>query len=228
VSVIEFIFMLTRDDVTLHDAREVYASVAGTGVRHVGCKDVGLPPDELTALLRDIRANGHQTYLEVVSETEEATLESARAAARMRPDYLIGGTLIEPVQEILAGTGVRFFPYVGQIVGHPCLLRGSIDEIVADTERAAALGVDGINLLAYRYDGDVEALVRAVVGATSLPVICAGSVDSVERIRALDGCGAWAFTIGTAALDGVLVDGAPLAGQLQAALEAADAGAPAA
>ena len=225
---IEFIFMLTRDDVTLRDAREVYASVAGTGVRHVGCKDVGLPPDELTALLRDIRANGHQTYLEVVSETEEATLESARAAARMRPDYLIGGTLIEPVQEILAGTGVRFFPYVGQIVGHPCLLRGSIDEIVADTERAAALGVDGINLLAYRYDGDVEALVRAVVGATSLPVICAGSVDSVERIRALDGCGAWAFTIGTAALDGVLVDGAPLAGQLQAALEAADAGAPAA
>ncbi len=101
-------------------------------------------------------------------------------AAEIRPDHLIGGTLIEPVQEILAGTGVRFWPYVGQIVGHPCLLRGSIDEIVADTERAAALGVDGINLLAYRYDGDVEALVRAVVGRSDLPVICAGSVDSVR------------------------------------------------
>ena len=74
------------------------------------------------------------------------------------------------MQEILEGTGVKFWPYVGQIVGHPCLLRGTIDEIVADTERAAALGVDGINLLAYRYDGDVEALVRAVVGATDLPV----------------------------------------------------------
>jgi hypothetical protein len=228
VSVIEFIFMLTRDDVTLADAREVYASIAGTGVRHVGCKDVGLPPDELAALLEDIRANGHQTYLEVVSETDEATLESARSAARMRPDYLIGGTLIEPVQQILAGTGVRFYPYVGQIVGHPCLLRGSVEEIVAGAERAAALGVDGINLLAYRYDGDVEALVRAVVDATPLPVICAGSVDSVERIRALDRCGAKAFTIGTAALDGVLVDGAPLPGQLEAALEAAGASAPAA
>ena len=107
----------------------------------------------------DIRANGHETWIEVVSETEEDTLASARAAAEIRPDHLIGGTLIEPVQEILAGTGVKFWPYVGQIVGHPCLLRGSIDEIVADTERAAALGVDGINLLAYRYDGDVEALV---------------------------------------------------------------------
>ena len=225
---IEFIFMLTRDDVTLSDAREVYASVAGTGLRHVGCKDVGLPRDELAALMDDIRSNGHTTYLEVVSETAEATLESARAAAEIRPDNLIGGTLIEPVQEILAGTGVKFWPYVGQIVGHPCLLRGSIDEIVADAEHAASLGVDGINLLAYRYDGDVDALVQAVVAATDLPVICAGSVDSAARIRALEACGAWGFTIGTAALDGVLVEGAPLSGQLEAALEAAGASAPAA
>src|SRR5215203_6252028 len=220
---IEFIFMLTRDDVTLTDARDVYALIADTGVRHVGCKDVGLPTEELKALMDDIRSHGHETWIEVVSETEEATLESARVAAEIRPDHLIGGTLIEPVQEILAGTGVRFWPYVGQIVGHPCLLRGSIDAIVADTERATELGVDGINLLAYRYDGDVEELVRAVVGATDLPVICAGSVDSVERIRALEACGAWAFTIGTAALDGALVDGAPLSGQLEAALDAAGA-----
>jgi hypothetical protein len=225
---IEFIFMLTRDDVTLSDAREVYASVAGSGLRHVGCKDVGLPREELQAFMDEIRANGHTSWLEVVSETEEATLESARVAAEIRPDHLIGGTLIEPVQEILAGTGVRFWPYVGRIVGHPCLLRGTIDEIVADTERAASLGVDGINLLAYRYDGDVDALVRAVVGATDLPVICAGSVDSVARIQALDAAGAWAFTIGTAALDGVLVDGSPLSGQLAAALDAAGAGASAA
>jgi len=182
---------------------------------------VGLETQELSALMDEIRANGHETWIEVVSETEEATLASARAAAEIRPDHLVGGTLIEPVQEILAGTGVKFWPYVGRIVGHPCLLRGSVEEIVADTQRAAGFGVDGINLLAYRYDGDVEALVRAVVGATDLPVICAGSVDRVERIRALDDCGAWGFTIGTAALDGVLVEGAPLAAQLEAALEAA-------
>src|SRR3954467_10996456 len=206
---IEFIFMLTRDDVTLADAREVYASIADTGVRHVGCKDVGVPTEELAALMQDIRSHGAQTYLEVVSETEEATLASARAAAEIRPDHLIGGTLIEPVQEILAGTGIKFWPYVGQIVGHPCLLRGSIDEIVADTKRAAELGVDGINLLAYRYDGDVEALTRAVVGATDLPVICAGSVDSVERIAALERCGARGFTIGTAPLHRARAGGGP-------------------
>jgi hypothetical protein len=217
--VIEFIFMLTRDDKTLTDARDVYASIAGTGVRHVGCKDVGLPREELQALMSDIKGNGHTTHLEVVSE--EATLASARAAAEIGPDYLIGGTLIEPVQEILEGTGIRFFPYVGRIVGHPCLLRGSIDEIADDARRAEQLGVDGINLLAYRYDGDVDALVEAVVDATSLPVIAAGSVDSQARIQALDERGVWAFTIGTAALDGVLVPGRPLEDQLRYALEAA-------
>jgi NAD(P)H-dependent flavin oxidoreductase YrpB (nitropropane dioxygenase family) len=219
--VIEFIFMLTRDDETLADAREVYASIAATGVRHVGCKDVGLPREELQALMSDIRANGHTSHLEVVSESEEATLASARAAAEIGPDFLIGGTLIEPVQEIIAGTGIKFFPYVGQIVGHPCFLRGSVAEIADHARRAEALGVDGINLLAYRYDGDVDALVEAVVEAAALPVIAAGSVDSAERIRALERRRVWAFTIGTAALDGVLLPGEPLDAQLRHALAVA-------
>ena len=38
---LEFIFMLTRDDVTLPDARAVYASVSGTGLRHVGSNSLG-------------------------------------------------------------------------------------------------------------------------------------------------------------------------------------------
>lgn len=218
----EFIFMLTRDDRTIADAREVYASVAGTGICHVGCKDVGLPPGDLGALLEDIRSRGHTSYLEVVSETEEATLQSARVATEVRPDCLIGGTLIEPVQEIIAGTGIRFFPYIGQVIGHPCLLRGEVEEIAEEARRAEELGVDGINLLAYRYDRDVDALVEAVVEATSLPVIAAGSVDSAARIQALADRGVWGFTIGTAALDGRLVAGAPLEQQLTYALSAAN------
>src|SRR6202043_1980825 len=150
--------MLTREDRTIADAREVYASVADSGIRHVGCKDIGLPRAELAALIEEIRAHGHTSYLEVVSETEVATLESARVAAEIAPDCLIGGTLIEPVQQVVAGTGIRFFPYIGEVIGHPCLLRGQISRIAQDARRAEELGVDGINLLAYRYDGDVDAL----------------------------------------------------------------------
>ncbi len=215
--------MLTRDDRTIADARNVYESIAESGIRHVGCKDVGLPRAELAGLLDDIRAHGHTSYLEVVSETEEATLQSARVAAELRPDYLIGGTLIEPMQEIIAGSGMRFFPYVGRVIGYPCLLRGTIDEIVCDARLAQSLGVDGINLLAYRYDGGVETLVETVVDALSVPVIAAGSVDSAERIRALASRDVWAFTIGTAALDRALVPGAPLDAQLRYTLETAGA-----
>jgi hypothetical protein len=217
----EFIFMLTRNDTTLADARAIYASIADSGLRHVGCKDVGLPQDELAAFMDEIRANGHTSYLEVVSETDEATLRSARVAAEIGPDYLIGGTVIEPIQEILAGTGIKFFPYIGEIVGHPCLLRGSIERICDDARRAEAAGVDGINLLAYRYDGDVPELVQAVSDATSLPLICAGSVDSVARIEELSALGVWAFTVGTAALNGEFVPGGDLAAQLTAILGAA-------
>jgi hypothetical protein len=217
----EFIFMLTRADRTIADAREVYESVSETGIRHVGCKDLGLPREELADLLEDIRSNGHTSYLEVVSETDEATLQSARVAAELRPDYLIGGTLIEPVQQIIGGSGVRFFPYVGKVVDHPCLLRGTIDEIALGARRAEQLGVDGINLLAYRYDGDVDALVEAVQNAVSVPLIAAGSVDSAERIRALTERHVWAFTVGTAALDGKFVAGAALNEQLEFILDAA-------
>ena len=54
-------------------------------------------------------------------------------------------------------------------------------------------------------------------------MIAAGSVDSAERIRALEERGVWAFTIGTAALDGVLLPGEPLEHQLRYALDAAAA-----
>jgi hypothetical protein len=217
----EFIFMLTRDDQTIANARVVYESVADAGIHHVGCKDLGIARDELSALISDIRANGHTSYLEVVSETEEATLESARVAAEIGPDYLIGGTVIEPIQEIIAGSGVRFCPYIGTVIDHPCLLRGAIEDIAADARRAEALGADGINLLAYRYDGDVDELVEAVAKASALPVIAAGSVDSAQRIQSLDERGVWAFTVGTAALNGKFVPGAPLAVQLEYVLKAA-------
>ena len=59
--------------------------------------------------------------------------------------------------------------------------------------------------------------------ATRLPLICAGSVDSAQRIAELAELGVWAFTVGTAALDGRFVEGGSLADQLTAILDAAAA-----
>lgn len=214
-----FIFMLTRHDRTIPDARAMVPAIVDAGVRHVGAKDVGLPPAEVRRLFAELRAAGCTTYLEVVSETPAAVLASARAASAIRPDHLIGGTEVLAVRDVLAGSGIRFFPYVGRVVGHPCLLRGTIEAIVADGRAAESARVDGINLLAYRYDGDVEALVKALLTAVSIPVICAGSIDSEGRIAAMVRLGVWGFTIGTAVLDGLIVPGRPFADQLGRVLE---------
>jgi Histidine biosynthesis protein len=199
----EFIFMLTRNDVTVEDAFEVYDEVRDAGLRYVGFKDVGLPFDRLRALTQAMHEGGQEVMLEVVSEEREDELRSARAALDLGVDYLLGGTHAEEVTEMLSGTGIRYCPFPGRIIGHPSLLRGSIEEITQSAGRLAAMdGVRGLDLLAYRHDGDVERLVRSVVESVEVPVIAAGSVDSEEKIRTLADAGVWGFTVGSAIFEG--------------------------
>jgi 2-keto-3-deoxy-6-phosphogluconate aldolase len=224
----EFIFMLTQNDVTIEDAFEVYDEVRDAGLRYVGFKDVGLPFDRLEALTEVIHEGGQEVMLEVVSEEKEDELRSARAALDLGVDYLLGGTHAEEVSEMLAGTGIRYCPFPGRVVGHPSLLRGSIEEIVESARRLTAMGgVRGLDLLAYRYDGDVEALTRAVVEAVEVRVIAAGSVDSEERIRNLAEAGVWGFTVGSAIFEGKFAhNGASAREQVETVLAASRQGAP--
>lgn len=199
----EFIFMLTHEDKTVEDALEVYDEVRDAGLSYVGFKDVGLPFDRLEALTQEIHAGGHGGMLEVVSEREEDELRSARAALDLGVDYVLGGTHAGEVVRILEGSSVQYFPFPGRVVGHPSLLRGGIEEITGSARRLAQTdGVHGLDLLAYRYDGDVETLVRSVVGAVEVPVIAAGGVDSEEKIRTLSEAGVWGFTVGSAIFEG--------------------------
>ncbi len=193
----KFIPMLTRNDVTVPDAVEVFKEIRDTGVTFVGFKDVGLPLRELRTLVSLMRKEGKIIFLEVVSENKEEAMRSVRKAIALDVDYLIGGTYVEQTLRLLKGK-MRFMPYIGKVVGHPCMLRGSIQEIVGDAKRAEDLGVDGINLLAYRYVGDADQLMASVKSAVDTPIIVAGSVNSFERIRKVTELGMWGFTIGTA------------------------------
>lgn len=211
----DFVFMLTRNDETVVGARQLVPAIVEAGIRHVGCKDVGLPIDEVALLFADLRSAGCTTYLEAVSTTPEANVASARAALQVRPDHFIGGTERTTAAAILADSGIRHWPYVGAVVGHPCLLRGTQSEIVADARLARAEGADGINLLAFRWDRDPEQLAAAVVAAVDIPVLIAGSINSANRIAAARSAGAAAFTIGTAILDGAIRPDLDLPGRLR-------------
>jgi hypothetical protein len=215
-----FIFMLTHHDATIPNAREVYRSIADLDLQHLGFKDVGVPADELARLAEDMHRDGKTVMLEVVSERREDELRSARVAVDIGVDYLLGGTHAEEVLEIIAGTDIVYCPFPGRIVGHPSLLRGTIDEIAASAARLAGTrGVRGLDLLAYRFDGDVPALVRAVLDAVEVPVIAAGSVDSDQRIRELDALGVWGYTIGGAIFEDRFPGGTGVRAQLEHVLE---------
>jgi hypothetical protein len=216
----EFIFMLTHDDATLSDALEVYHTLRDIeGLRYVGFKDVGAPFEQLQALAAAIHADGRTSMLEVVSEDADAELRSIEAARRLGVDWVLGGTHAEAALPILAGSGLRYCPFPGTVIGHPSLLRGTVESIAESARRLTSLdGVHGLDLLAYRFDGDVPALTRAVVAASAGPVIAAGSVDSYERIAALAAAGVWGYTIGGAIVEGKMPGGPTVAGQVREVL----------
>jgi hypothetical protein len=225
--VTEFIFMLTHSDRTVPNARAVYDEIRDCDLRYVGFKDIGLPIESLKELSAAIRADGREVMLEVVSEAKDDELRSVRAALEIGVDWLLGGTHPDEALEIIAGAAVHYCPFPGRVIGHPSLLRGTIDEIADDADRLTSMrGVHGLDLLAYRHDGDVEALTAAVNQRAHGPVIAAGSVDSLERIRALVGIGVWGFTIGGAIFDGRFAGAPSIARQIDTVLAAVAAASP--
>jgi methylglyoxal synthase len=219
----DFILMLTENDRTVPDAAARLEEALAGGARHIGFKDIGLPLAELRGLADTIRAAGGRSYLEVVSLEEAQELASARAAVELDVDCLLGGTRAEAVTEVIRAHPIRYYPFPGEIVGHPSVLAGSEDEIVASARRLAALEhVHGLDLLAYRFAGDVGRLMARVCAAVGKPVIMAGSIDRAERVMAVAESGAAGFTVGTAAIAGAFPSEAPgFTGQVRAILELA-------
>lgn len=200
----DFVFMLTHHDRTVDNALALLPQVLGAGVRHVGFKDVGQPFTVLQDLAQAIRAAGARSYLEVVSLDEASEVRSASAAVALGVDVLMGGTRPRAVLPVIAGSGLRYYPFPGRVSGHPSVLEGPEDDIVESARQLAGLdGVHGLDLLAYRFAGDVPRLIKQVVLAAGKPVIVAGSIDGAERIASVLEAGAMGFTVGTAAFESV-------------------------
>jgi pyridoxal biosynthesis lyase PdxS len=197
------IVMLTHNDTTVSNARAAYRSIRGCGLRYVGFKDIGLPLAELKLLTADLRQDGCQVMLEVVSSTPDAEMQSIEAAITLQVDYLLGGRHAKEAVKLLQGRGIRYYPFAGHTQGHPTQLTGDMQAIVEDAQALCALdGVHGLDLLAYRFAGHAPALARQVVKAVKKPVIAAGSINSPARVQAMQAAGMWAFTVGSALFEG--------------------------
>src|SRR6185295_4421525 len=112
----DFIFMLTRGDLTTPDARARLPEAVAAGVRHIGFKDVGLPLGELRGLADEIRSAGATLYLEMVSLDAASEAAGARAAVDLGVDVLMGGLRPDIVLPVIAGSPVRYSPFPGEVV----------------------------------------------------------------------------------------------------------------
>jgi hypothetical protein len=207
----DFIFMLTSQDRTVPDSLDVLEQIAPLSLRHIGFKDIGADAATLRALNAGIKAMGAESYLEVVATSPEAALNSARIAAEIGVDHLLGGTQVHETLALLRGTETRYYPFPGTPIGHPTKLGGDEAQIAAHIVDFIAQGCAGVDLLAYRaIDADPLALVRAarVACGARNKLICAGGVDGPARIAALRAAGADAFTVGSAVFDGSFAPGA--------------------
>lgn len=207
----DFIFMLTREDRTVPDGLELLDDVRSLGIRHIGFKDIGAAPELLAALSARIREMGAVSYLEVVSTTPADARMSARLAAEIGVDRLLGGTEVEATLEIIAGSGIEYYPFAGFPEDHPTNLRGGAADIAGHCRDFMAKGCAGADLLAYRaLEEDPITLVRAArEGLGRGQLIVAGSIAGPEQVAELAAAGADAFTIGTAIFAGAFGDGDP-------------------
>ena len=217
----ELIIMLTYNDVTVKNAKEIFESCKDLPASRWGFKDVGLDKEEMQALNQAMKEAGKTTYLEVVTYTEEGCLNGARLAGECGFDFLTGTVYYPSLREILTEYGLKYYPFPGKVGGSPVTLTGTIEEIVADAARLIEAGADGVDLTAYRYtDGDPLKLAYAVgekIGFDRLTI--AGSVGNEERMDEMKKLGCHAYTMGSALFNSNFVKKGTFRENLQYALE---------
>jgi hypothetical protein len=197
----ELIVMLTHHDKTVQNALELFERTKDYPIRYWGFKDVGLSPREMGMIAAAMKDAGKITCLEVVSLSEEEGLQGARLAIELGFDILMGTVFYPSIAEYLKDKSVRYYPFPGHVHSHPSILDGTIDDIVSHACQLEEHGVQGLDLLTYRYTGDAAKLLSQVVQATKIPIVSAGSIATYERIQEVWDSGAWGFTIGSAFFD---------------------------
>ncbi len=205
----ELIIMLTNNDITVQNAEEVFDSCKDLPAKKWGFKDVGLSKEKMIALAGAMKAAGKQTYIEVVTYTEEGCLDGAKLAYECGFDYLTGTLPFDSVFEYAKAHDLKYFPFCGKVGGSPVALTGTIDEIIASAKECIEKGAAGVDLCSYRYtDGDPIELTKAVVEAIGADKVCiAGSIGNTERMDAMAKAGVAEYTMGSALFNENFVKG---------------------
>lgn len=196
----ELIVMLTHNDLTVHNAYDIFDQCRNSRAKFWGFKEEPLPLEQMKKLFRYMKSCGKTTFLEVVAYSEKECMDGAKKAVECNCDFLLGTTFSDSINEFCRLNHIKYMPFVGIIAGRPSVLDGTVEDMIQEAKTYIAKGVYGIDLLGYRYTGDATRLNREFVANVNAPVCIAGSVNSYERLTELKSIAPWAFTIGGAFL----------------------------
>jgi uncharacterized protein related to proFAR isomerase len=194
----KLIAMLTYNDETVENALEVFEECKDALTKYWGFKDRGIEVERMKKLIDIMKKTGKTTFFEVLEESKEECLRSAKFAVEYAFDYLIGMRYFSSVNELLKNKPIKYYPTCGKRSGIPRMLDGSIEEIVAEAKEIEKAGVDGLVLSVYRYKGDPKELFERFLKEINIPVIVSGSINNYERLDIIKKLNPWGFTIGSA------------------------------
>jgi len=215
----ELIVMLTHNDETVQNAKDIFISCKDLPVKFWGFKNIGLPVQQMKELVDVMHSAGKITFLEVVTLSEEECLEGAGMAVDCGFDFLLGTVFFQSVFDYCKKAKVKYLPFCGKVHGHPSILEGTPDEIADDAVKLQNAGCHGTDILAYRNKNEPEEVIRVLLKKVNFLVVVAGSIASYERIDVVNKLNPWTFTIGSALFDGKFGPEKSFYGQLKAVCE---------
>jgi len=194
------IIMLTHHDKTVKNAIDLFEECKDLPVQYWGFKDVGLDERSMRQLVQMMKDEGKKTCIEIVTYTEHECLNGAKLAVECGFDYLMGTLYFESVHNYLEGFDIEFLPFCGKVCGSPSVLEGTFSEIIEDAKSMISKGIKGFDLLAYRH-ANGEKLAEEFCREIPVPVVIAGSINSLARLSKMSSINPWAFTMGSALFD---------------------------
>ena len=189
--------MLTHNDQTVKNAIEIFDSAKDLEVQHWGFKNIGLPVPQMKMLVKKMKDAGKTTYLEVVTYTEAECLSATKLAIECEFDSLMGTLYYPSVGELVKGK-IKYLPFCGRVWANPSILGDSVEGIIASAKQLKELGVDGTDLLAYRFTGDPVELIKRFSKEVDLPTVIAGSINNFDRLDFMQAINPFGFTMGSA------------------------------
>ena len=103
----DLITMLTWNDVTVPNAKEVFLSAADAPCKHWGFKIEGTTPESFADLAATMKEHGKEVYIEVLAMDEEDCIKAAEQCIAGGAQHMPGTPYYESVQKMLDEIGLQ-------------------------------------------------------------------------------------------------------------------------